>query len=194
MNNTGIVFADIVNNASGQQNETEVDINCDFLKNFRVTFDKHLKWDKHISHICQKVYGTLNTLLKFRDITPELTRLQLFKSLILPHFDYCSFVYCNINQEQCKRLQTAMYHCVKYYVFDVPSSANITPHFKKAGVLKVKERREMQILLVTHKIVHKNCPQYLNDLVSTQSSVRSRLTRAHRLKLRLPLVGVPLRF
>jgi hypothetical protein len=38
-------------------------------------------------------------------MTPESMRLKLIKTLMLPHLDYCSFAYCNINKEQMKRLQ-----------------------------------------------------------------------------------------
>jgi hypothetical protein len=30
-------------------------------------------------------------------MTPESIRLRLIQTLIWPHFDYCSFVFCNIN-------------------------------------------------------------------------------------------------
>jgi hypothetical protein len=78
----------------------------DTVKNLGVFFDKHLVWDRHISIICQKVYGSLNSLQKISgNNTREHLRLRLVKSLILPHFDYCSFAYCNINAGQRKRLQ-----------------------------------------------------------------------------------------
>jgi len=43
---------------------------------------------------------------------------------------------------------------------------------------------------MTHKIVNKNCPPYLHDLIILVSGASSRSTRAHKLKLRVPLVGV----
>jgi hypothetical protein len=36
---------------------------------------------------------------------------------------------------------------------------------KKAGVLKLKERRDLQLLMMTHRIVHAKSPDYLSDLV-----------------------------
>jgi hypothetical protein len=161
----------------------------DVVKNLGVYFDKNLKWDKQISSVCQKVYGVLNNLQKFRDITPESTRLQLFKSLILPHYDYCSYVYCNINEEQTKRLQSALTSAMRY-VYNVPFAENMSPFYVKAQVLKVKERRQLEILLIAHKILYENCPKYLAQLVCKVTDVNTRSTRSHRLKLRAPLVGV----
>jgi hypothetical protein len=60
-------------------NETQLEF-TDTATNLGVFFDKHLVWDRHIS-ICQKVYGTLNSLQKFRAMTPECIRLRLVKTL-----------------------------------------------------------------------------------------------------------------
>ena len=51
------------------------------------------------------------------------------------------------------------------------------------------EPAELEILLITHKIVHKNCSPYLHDLVNVVSDVSSRSSRAHKFKLSIPLVG-----
>jgi hypothetical protein len=132
----------------------------DTVKNLGIFFDKHLAWDKHISSICQKVYGTLNNLQKFRKMTPETIRFRLVKNLILPHFDnYCSFAFCNINAGQRKRLEVLL-HAAIQCVYNVPFATRLTPYYVKAEILKVRERYDLEIMLMTHKIVHKNCPSY----------------------------------
>jgi hypothetical protein len=177
------------------QNLTKLTLNgtdityFDTVKNLGITFDKHLNWDKQISSVSQKVYGTLNNLNKFRAMTPESIRLKLIKTLVLPHLDYCSFAYCNISKEQEKRLQVLLNAAI-YYVYDVPFKARLSPYFLKAGVLKVQERHELELLSMTHKIVNKNCPPYLYDLIKFVSDASSRTTRAHKFKLRVPFVGV----
>ena len=160
----------------------------DTVKNLGVTFDKYLSWDKQISSVSQKVYGTLNNLNKFRAMTPESIRLRLIKTLVLPHLDYCSFAYCNISKEQEKRLQLLLNAAI-YYVYDVPFAARLSPYFLKSAILRVQERHELEILLMTHKIVHQNCPPYLHDLLKFVSDVSSRSSRAHKFKLSIPLVG-----
>jgi hypothetical protein len=54
----------------------------------------------------------------------------------------------------------------------------------------VQECLEFEVLmLMMHKIVHKNFPVYLFDLIKFVSDESSRSTRAHKFKLRIPLVG-----
>jgi hypothetical protein len=114
-------------------------------------FDKNLAWDKHIS-ICQKVYRVLN-IEKYRAMTPEIIRLRLVKTLNLPYIDYCSFAYCNINLDQRKKLQVLL-HAAIQYVYNVPFASRLTPYYVKAEILKVCERYELKMLLMTHKMVH----------------------------------------
>jgi hypothetical protein len=45
-------------------------------------------------------------------------------------------------------------------------------------------------LSMIHKIVHKNFPSYLHDLIKFVSDASSRTTIAHKFKLRVPFVGV----
>jgi hypothetical protein len=106
----------------------------------------------------------------------------------LPHFDYCSFVYCNINAKQKKRLQNAQHAAIKY-VYNIPYAASLSPFYVKASVLKIQERHDLDVLLMTHKIVHKQCPEYLSDLVTLAKSVNSRHTRSHKFKINVPRVG-----
>jgi hypothetical protein len=63
----------------------------------------------------------------------------------------------------------------------------------KAEVLKVRERYDLEILLMTHKIVNRNdrnCPSCLTDFVKFVSDTSVRTTRAHKFKLRTLRVGV----
>jgi len=49
---------------------------------------------------------------------------------------------------------------------------------------------QVDVLLMTHKIVHKHCPPYLHDLIKFVSGASSRSMRVHKFKLRIPFDGV----
>jgi hypothetical protein len=82
---------------------------------------------------------------------------------------------------------SSLLHAAMNYVYDVPFAARLSAYFLKSGVLKVQERREFEVLVLMHKIVHKNCPVYLFDLIKFVSDASSRSLRAHKFKLRIPL-------
>jgi hypothetical protein len=163
---------------------------CEKVKNLGIVFDRHLTWNPRLAQITQKVIGTLKTLEKFRDATPEKVRLTLVKSLILPHFDYCDVALCNLTGGQVEKLQVLQNHAIRY-IYDVKWGNRLSVFYKKAEILKVEDRRNLSILMQTHKILYKNCPDYLNDFATTMYDVNlAGRTRAHKMTLLAPFVSV----
>ena len=57
-----------------------------------VQVDETLSWEAHISEVVSKVAKVLAALRRLRPICPQSTLVTIYKSLILPHLDYCSAV------------------------------------------------------------------------------------------------------
>ena len=155
------------------------------VKNLGVTIDENFSWSDHVSTICQKVYYTLHRLYKFRALTPIKTRKKLICSLVLPIIDYCITSCCNMNSEQVDRLQVSLNNCVRY-IYNVKRREHITPYYVKLGWLKINERRDLQICVMVHKILHCYAPTYLNNMFMLMSGVHVRATRSHAMYLRSP--------
>jgi hypothetical protein len=158
------------------------------IKNLGIIIDENLSWSSHVSSICQRSYLALFHLYKFRSLTPFKTRIRLVNSLILPLYDYCNFVYCDINNSGLNRLQVSLNNAVRY-IFDIKPREHITKYYIKLGWLKISERRDVGVCVMMHKILNNCAPEYLNDLVTVMSTVCSRETRSHKLYLQAPLVG-----
>lgn len=58
-------------------------------KNLGIYIDTTLSWSRHVSEIRKKVFYSLHTLSKFRNVFPIYLKKKLIESLILPIFDYC---------------------------------------------------------------------------------------------------------
>jgi hypothetical protein len=160
------------------------------VENLGIFFDKHLSWNKQISYVHQKVYGVLKNLEKFRNVTPEYIRIRLVKSLIIPLFDYCDIVYCNITAAQIEKLQVLQNNVIRY-IYDVKRGDALSPLYKRCEILKIVDRRNLHILMQTHKILYQNCPDYLSDFATTMYDVNlARRTRAHKMTLLAPFVSV----
>ena len=57
-----------------------------------VQVDETLSWEAHIFEAVGKVAKVLAVLRRLRQICPQTILVTVYKSLILPHFDYCSAV------------------------------------------------------------------------------------------------------
>ena len=73
------------------------------------------------------------------------------------------------------------------YIFNIKRRDHITPYYVKLGWLKINERRDLQICVMVHKILHCYSPAYLNDIFILMSGIHGRTTRSHKMYLRSPL-------
>ena len=163
------------------------------VKNLGIIIDDGLSWSPQVSSICQRVYYTLNSLYKFRALTPKSTRIKLVNSLVLPIIDYCLIVCCNMDKSCVSRLQLAMNNAVRY-IYNIGPRERITPYYRRLGWLKVSERLDIQICITTHKILHGYAPPYLSNLFTSMEKVSSRQgSRSHKLYLQAPSIkeGIP---
>jgi Reverse transcriptase (RNA-dependent DNA polymerase) len=158
------------------------------VTNLGVIFDELFSWTYQVSSICKKVNYSLHNLYKFRSVTPHKTRVRLVNALILPLFDYCDFVMCNMDSECINRLQVAQNNAIRY-IFDINRREHVTKLYVKLGWLKIKERHTFHILCMTHKILQGWAPTYLRSLFVTMGDIRTRDTRSHALYLQAPLAG-----
>ena len=67
--------------------------------------DETLSWEAHISEVVSKVAKVLAALRRLRPICPQSILVTIYKSLILPHLDYCSAVWGCIGNGLSQKLQ-----------------------------------------------------------------------------------------
>jgi hypothetical protein len=72
--------------------------------------DENLSWEEHVNYIYKKVAKGLGMLRRIRDLVPINTLIDIYSSIILPHFDYCSSVWDNCRNRVAKKLR-ARGHC-----------------------------------------------------------------------------------
>ena len=60
---------------------------------FGITVDNKLRFDEHLSNICEKITNQFNVISRFRKLIPATVLLRLYKAFIIPHVLYCSTVW-----------------------------------------------------------------------------------------------------
>ena len=58
-----------------------------------VTIDSQLTFRQHVARVTSKAYGALKTLCHVKASLPTVTRILLYRTLILPHLEHCSAVW-----------------------------------------------------------------------------------------------------
>ncbi len=78
-----------------------------------VHIDDMISWKQHISHVLNKVNRGIGILYKLRNVFPKQTLLQIYKSLIYPHLNYCNIVWGNCYQNIISELYKAQKRALK---------------------------------------------------------------------------------
>ena len=75
------------------------------MKYLGVILDEHLTFDEHVTYIITKALKKLGILRRAHEYLNMNTKILLYKSLVLPHLDYCDLIYMCTTEENLQRLQ-----------------------------------------------------------------------------------------
>ena len=70
-----------------------------------VTIDNKLKFEGQIRKICRKVSQQIAVLNRLKKILPFELRLDIYRALIAPHFNYCSETWHHCGKRGCAKLE-----------------------------------------------------------------------------------------
>jgi len=82
-------------------------------------------------------------------------------------------LYYNLPKSQINRLQQ-IHNCLARTVVKAPKCSHITPIVRPLHWLKINERIEYKLLSLTYKVLTTSQPDYLYNLISVQSTGRTR--------------------
>ena len=70
-----------------------------------VELDERMSWENHIDSICRKVGSGIGIIKRVKSFVPYETLKNLYNSLVLPYFDYCSPLWDNCGSMLKEKLQ-----------------------------------------------------------------------------------------
>ena len=88
----------------------------------------------------------------------------MYKSFILPLFDYADIVWDNCTDTQSKMLENLHLEAVRITIGGIRGTSH-QKLYKESGFCTLKERRKRHKLLMFHKMILGLCPQYISDLL-----------------------------
>ena len=67
--------------------------------------DSHLTFEEHVNYMKSKTIGKIKLLGRIRHIINRETAVMLYKTSILPIYDYCDYLYYPLGTTTCDSLQ-----------------------------------------------------------------------------------------
>jgi hypothetical protein len=99
----------------------------DVVTDLGLLINCRLRFGRHVTKICSRVYSTLHRLRLLKFLTPKRVRLKLCKALLLPHFFYCDIVFAGWSCLDSRRMQVTFNSCTRY-VFGIRRFDHLSVH------------------------------------------------------------------
>ena len=84
-------------------NEVVESVQC--FKYLGVTLDIYLSFETHIEKLCGKINSRNGILKRMRNFISKDLAIDLYKSLIEPHYRYCDYIYTGCSLTNARKLQ-----------------------------------------------------------------------------------------
>ncbi len=148
------------------------------IKLLGVSVDAHLSFSTHIANICIKAGKNLNAVKRLAKSLPTSVRLQLYKTYISCHFNFCPLVWHFCSQSDTDKLELLQYRALKFVYDDYES--DYQGLLSKANLPSLELSRQRQLCVQVFKCIHELAPKYMCDLfqLKDKSLHNTRLAKA----------------
>ena len=121
-----------------------------YIKVLGILIDNQLNWTKQILHVKRKATNSIRNLHRINHLLPTKLKVNLYNSLVVPHFDYADVVWGGCTKTDSQRLQIAQNFAAKSITgnkkYDSASQS-----LSKLRFLNLQQRRMIHETVYTHK-------------------------------------------
>ena len=156
------------------QNSTKFKLET-VVKNLGFSIDFNLNFSNQINSVCQRGYYLLRNLWRISSkLTNMQLKIQIIKSCLLCHIDYCNSLYICLPKKQIKKLQKLMNASIRFiFNLRISDHESITPYMKQCHFLPVNARIEFKVCTLVYKCLNGLAPSYLSCLIEPKHSLES---------------------
>lgn len=153
-------------------------VRSDIIRYLGLWMNSNLTFKQHIT---KKGQVAMLNFLKIRSIHQYLdttTTEHLVLSLCMSHINYCNSVLYGLPDCSINKLQRVQNMCVRL-VLRKAKTDSITHCLHQLHWLPVRKRIAFKVLVLTFKLLHRDGPQYLKDLIHKYKPDRQGLCSAN---------------
>ena len=137
-----------------------------FVRNLGVVFDKFMNMDEHVTQMCKSVNYHIHNLSRIRRYIDKDTCHTAVRALITSRLDYSNSLLNGITNKNMVRLQSLQNKAARL-VYMTPKHTPTSPLIVKLHWLIIPQRIQYKILTIVFNSIHKEAPQYINELLHT---------------------------
>lgn len=134
------------------------------VKNLGFHLDSSLNFAYQVRKLKSSCFHKLRNIGKMKAFLDTKQMQELVQAVVLSSLDYCNALYFGCNASVINQLQVIQNRACAT-IFGLKKSDYKSDHMKKLHWLRIQERIEFKILLLTFKSLNGFAPAYLQDLV-----------------------------
>lgn len=154
-------------------------------KSLGVHIDGNLSWESHINEISKKIASGISAIKRIRYFLPFEILLNVYNSLVQPHFDYCNVVWGNCSKNLSSKLQKLQNRASRVLTFS-NYDCSTSELFQNLKWSKLVHQRAVSKAIMMHTIVNNTAPEYLTSRFVRRCDLTSYNLRENEYKLAVP--------
>ena len=155
-------FQSIILNRCSNLPQDNVAIPSDRLRVLGITLDDSLKFDLHISDMCEKVSRQIDALKRISKFLTQDSRKSIYRSFIAANFNHCPISWMICGEKNTSKLEKIQERALRLVFCDQNSSYDDL--LKRGNFLSLKAYRIKCMAVEVFNCVHEFNPTYLNRL------------------------------
>ena len=152
----------IDNDLTVQLNGTDVK-KVTSVKTLGVIIDECMLWNDQIDNVAKKASKGIGMMKRAKPFIPNFSLIALYKSVVQPHFEYCSSVWGNCSkslQDKLQKLQNRAARVVTGDNYEVRSKEVLI----KLNWQPLNQRRDKQLVTLVHGVITGKLSNIKNSL------------------------------
>ena len=144
-------------------------------KHLGLILDEKLNFKQHIDNAILKIEKGISVIRKLRHSLPRESLITIYKAFLRPLIDYGDIIYDQPQNESfCEKLESVQYKAALAITGAIKGTSR-EKIYLELGLESLKERRWYKRLCCMFKIMKKEAPNYLTNLIpKTQQNIVTR--------------------
>ena len=151
--------------------------NVDCFKYLGIWLDPSLTWSNNTDKLVSTVNKRIGLLRRVRNVLPKHTLNLLYKSLVVPHFDYCDVVWGNACKTYLLRLDK-LQNAAGKIILGLPRRYPTELLLNTLGWQKLHDRRSNHLNVMVYKSLACKLPSNLCNIFNHVHKIHNHVTRA----------------
>lgn len=146
------------------------------IKYLGVILDEQLRFKSNVDYIVKKISKKTNFLRRISKDVSVFTRLTIYKSIVAPHFEYCSTLLLYLNNNELQVLQKLQNKAMRV-ILQCTRYTPINNMLQILNFMNVRQRILLRTLQYVYKIKNFTLPNYLCNKVMYVGDIHDYETR-----------------